>query len=43
MNYDGMGGELVYGLKFWDENFTFKYAGAGTLFMVNVGLYMNGL
>lgn len=40
---NGMGGWLIYGRNFSDENFTFKYEGSGILLMVNVGLNMNGL
>lgn len=38
-----MGGKFIYGNKFEDENFVLKYIGLGILFMVNVGLNMNGL
>lgn len=42
IKYDGIGGKLIYGQKFVDENFVLKYIGVGVLFMVNFGENING-
>lgn len=42
INYNGIGGKFIYGKKFDDENFIFKYMGLGLFFMVNFGLNING-
>lgn len=41
MNNNGIGGELIYGEFFDDENFELKYE-VLVLFMVNLGLNLNG-
>lgn len=42
MKGNGIGGELIYGIKFLDENFVRRYGVLGILLMVNVGFNSNG-